>query len=75
MGGESNTVCANGGRDEGFLSQRMRGVGDITQETAGPADIIGPRVSSPSGARAGAGVRRERKERTERKLLPYCGTD
>ena len=74
MGGESHTGCANGERDEDFLSPRMRGVGDITQETVGPADIIG-QVSSPSGGE----IRREREEhlteRAENVLLTYCGTD
>ena len=39
----------------------MRGVGDITQETVGPADIIG-QVSSPSGGE----IRRERERERER---------
>ena len=53
---ESNARSANGVRDYGFLSQRMRGVGEITQETEGPGNIIG-QVSSLGGGE----VRREKK--------------
>ena len=83
MGSESCRRCANGGRDYGFLSPRMRGVGEITQETDWPVEIIG-QVSSPSAETLG---KKERKKETKEPsemfyrresreyLLTYCGAD
>ena len=51
-------------------------MGDITQETDWPGEIIG-QVSSPSGEKVGENdVLPERGERREESiLLTYCGTD